>query len=143
MEPFYLFIPFLWGLKETYEVFEPKRRYVDVRMRIEIFPCPKAQEEARARNFSKSQRLYGGGARNFSKFQGPYRYGSAKSNILRYFFIFSTYSYIFPIYSFIFDFFLHIFHIFPSYLLHQGIPECDVIRRGVEGGSLLANPDIT
>ena len=40
------------------------------------------------------------------------------------------FSYIFSIYLFlhIFDFFLHIFHIL--YLLHQGIPECNVSRRG-------------
>ena len=70
---------------------------------LSIFPSPRAQEEARAWNFSKSQRpykgrefgifpspryymkrLYEGGARNFSKSQGPYRYRSAKSNILTY-----------------------------------------------------------
>ena len=37
------------------------RIYVDVGMKIEIFPCPRTQEEARAWNFSKSQ--------------GPYKWG--------------------------------------------------------------------
>jgi len=89
------------------------------------FPSPRAQEEARASNFLKSQ----------SETQGPYRYGGAKSNILTYFFIFltcsfifSTYSYIFLIYSFIYSTYSFIF---PSYLLHQGISECDVIKGGV------------
>ena len=73
---------------------------------------------------------------------GPYRYGSAKSNILAYFFI--LFLHIFDInYSLYFQhnyFFIyrHIFDIIispsyfphiPSYLLDQGIPECDVIRR--------------
>jgi len=48
---------------------------------LRIFLSPRASEEARAWNFSKSQ--------------GPYRYGSAKSNISTYSFIFSTYSFIF------------------------------------------------
>ena len=79
---------------------------------VEFFQVPRPIQRGRIRNFSKSQRLYGGGARNFFKSQGPYRYGSAKSNILTYFFIFLrifglfllilTYSFIFSTYSFIF-----------------------------------------
>ena len=93
----------------------------------------------RIRKFSKSQRLYEGGARNFFKSQGPYRYGRAKYNILTYFFIFFTYfsyfphySYIFSIYSFIFLTYSFIYSTYSSIfpLLHQGIPECDVIYGG-------------
>ena len=87
---------------------------------------------------------------NFSKSQGPYRYGSAKSNILTYSFIYCTYSFHFH----------HIYYIkeFPNVTSSEGkgvysqilklLPrsrsenffkspghffECDVIK-GVEGG---------
>ena len=40
--------------------------YVDVGMKIEIFPSPRAQEEARAWNFSKSQGPYKGGDHRFT-----------------------------------------------------------------------------
>jgi len=74
--------------------------------------------------------LYEGGARNFSKSQGPYRYGSAKSNS---FIFWHIPSYFWHNYSFIFR----------SYLLHQGIPECDVIKGAGRGVGVLANHEIT
>jgi len=154
-------------------------------MKIEIFPSFRAQEEARAWNFSMSQGPYKGG--EFGVFPSPKDYMKAVLRIFpspkthidmgvpnpiywhisSYSFIFSTYSYIFlhifVIFLHIFNIFLHIFglfrliltysfilstygfiystysFIFRSYLLHQGIPECDVIERG----GVLANPEIT
>ena len=99
-------------------------------MKIDIFPSPRAQEEARAWNFSKFQCPYKGGAfgifpspRDYMKAvlriflsQDPYRYGRAKSNILTYFLIFLhifvIFLHIFHIFFHIFDVFLHIFQIF-------------------------------
>ena len=94
------------------KIFLNLRVYKEAELRI--IPSPKAQKEARAWNFSKSQ--------------GPYRYGSAKNNTSTYFFIFL---HMFDIFLRIFHILLHILPYFlhiPSYLLHQGIPECDVIR---------------
>ena len=71
---------------------------------------------------SPRPRAYKGGAESFSKSKSR----TYSFRFLTYFSIFFTYSCIYSTYSFI----------FPSYLLHQRIPECDVIRGGV-----LANPE--
>ena len=42
------------GSSTFFQVPEPISVYVDVGMKIEIFPSPRAQEEARAWNFSES-----------------------------------------------------------------------------------------
>ena len=94
------------------------------------FPSPRAQKEPRAQNFFKSQ--------------GPYRYGSAKSNTTTYFFIlflhiFDIFFRIFYIFLHVFYIFLHIFHIF----LHiYKIKEFPNVTSSREGG-VLANPEIT
>ena len=88
------------------------------RLRRGIFPSPKAHIKGNS-EFFKSQRLYEGGARNVPKSQDPYRYRSAKSNILTYFFIFFMYSFIFSTYSFII---LHIFHILFLHIYFRYIP---------------------
>ena len=58
---------------------EPISIYVDVGMKIEIFPSPRAQEEAQAWNFSKSQCPYKGG--EFEIFPSPRDYTKAALQI--------------------------------------------------------------
>ena len=108
-------------------------------------------KRGRNQNFSKSQGpyRYGRAKSNISTyfliflyiFDIFFRIFYIFLHISSYIVIFPSYSYILSTYFFIYlhisFLFLHIFDIFlhiPSYLLDQGIPECDVIRKGGGGG---------
>ena len=63
------------GSSTFFQIPEPisVQAYVDVGMKIEIFTSPRAQEEARAWNFSKSEGPYKGGGK-FGIFPSPRDY---------------------------------------------------------------------